>query len=140
MKKILFALTVFFLCNCTYPAINRTTIVQTCLDSLRRDRDFMFLDHSEIILVKNTNSTGLDDLHWGANKIALRDTATAEIRVYVPGDAISNKRYLIINKLNTSNNNARVELGLPNTNEALIVDMVKNDEEWRVKRIQSMVW
>ena len=139
-KKILYALVILFLCNCKYPATNSTTIVQTCLDSLRRDTDFGFLDHAEIILVKNANSSGLDDLHWGANKIALRDTATAEIRVYVPGDAITNKRYLIINKLNTSNNNARVELGLPNTNEALIVDMVKNDEGWRVKRIQSMIW
>lgn len=130
---------VFFLCNCKYPANNNTTVIQSCLDSLQRDSDFKFLDHSEIILVKNSNSTGLDDLHWRANKIAVRDTTAAEITVYAPGDAISNKRYLIINKFNTDNYNARVELELPNTNETLILDLVRNEKGWRVNHVISII-
>lgn len=139
MKKILFILIVFFLSNCTYPAINRTTIVQTCLDSLRRNNYFDFLDHTKIILVKNANSSGLNDLYWGSNKIAVRDTTADEIKVYVPGDAISNKRYLIINRLTTDNNNARVELEFPNTRVSSTLDMVRNDKGWRVKHFDISI-
>ncbi len=130
---------VLFLCNCKYSATNNTVIIQSCLDSLHRDSDFDFLNQATIVLIKNVNSSGLADLHWGKNKISVKDTSAAEIKVYVPGDTLYKKRYMRINKFQANNDTAHVDLTLLNTNEDLAFDLVRNDTKWRVAHISSKI-
>jgi hypothetical protein len=70
MKPLIVACLVILICGCKNDLLmaNKTENVQACLDSLYRQKTHSSLNKSQLILVKDSLSAGLEHLHFGKIK------------------------------------------------------------------------
>ena len=120
---------------------DETQMVQACLDKLHQNKDWDYLAQSNLVLVKNNYSSGLGNLHFIKKHIVLIAAQPSDIKVYTSEkDVIDNKRYLIIKSISINDKKAKIVIGLPNVNQQLDFNLIKDGIVWRVDTVKYWVF
>jgi len=135
MKKLTILLFIFSMLGCenNSPLKHKTENVQACLDLLllHQKKRYEYLEHCELILVKDKYTLDIGDLHYGANKIVLTDVKPSEIQVYWSEKQDTKKRYMKIEYKVGNNDSVNVNMGLPNVNEVIRFSLAKKGSVWQ---------
>lgn len=122
----------FFSCKSEFSEKYKSDIVQTCLDHLYNEKKQMVLEQTRLVLVMDSVTDGLDNLHFGKNKIALKQVAPSDIKIYYLPEQDKSLRYLKIKYAKTDADHVTVVLELPNVNTWYTYYLKRNEDKWDI--------
>ncbi|MBC7399060.1 MAG: hypothetical protein H7289_03880 [Mucilaginibacter sp.] len=128
-------------CENNSAIVNKTANVQACLDELllKQKKYYNYLEHCKLILVKDSHTADLGQLHYGGNKIAIKDTPPSDIKVYAPEKDDTGIRYLKLKYIIVDNNTINVEIDLPNVNSFIKFRLTRTGNIWKAKLMQILI-
>jgi len=141
MKRLTIFFVVFSIIGCKYSSPNdETKIVQLCLDKMHSNKNYDYLEQSNLILVKNEHTVKLGDLHFGKKQVVLIDVEPSDIKPYASEkDVVDNKRHIIIKSLIITKEKAAITIKLANVNQTITFDLIKKGTIWQVDTIHSWI-
>jgi hypothetical protein len=77
-------LLIFGYSNVNAQSNQKAKLIQMCLDNMYKSKMFKFFEKSPLILVKNKYSLGLKRLHFGNNRLVLKDIPLSDPRIQAP--------------------------------------------------------
>lgn len=140
MKNLFLTIFVFaiFICTCSEKPTLKTQLVQACIDNMYENKSFEHLGESPLVLIKNQFSKDLDALHFGGNKIILKEMPISEQNFRFKTLAKKDSAYFKVESYKIDKDRAVVGLYFPLLSYSF--NLIKGDGNWIVKDFTVSSW